>query len=241
MRPGPRTSNLHTHLGSKPPRNTPSARACEARRPEREQNVRCKSQEREELSRSLDRCTTIRPGPGRDWMPATSSVKRQTSPLPRVKSQMYSEQEKTKPFRPLPHGQHPDAREGARFRQGHLLQVGQSTRDLHGQRYPALNERSSSISARAALVVLKQPGKSVSIGAPPRTGHQATQRWTRVPHGRVLRYRQAAILANVKNPRYADGRGGRLLRNTVQRLSMPASSTSSSACRSTICTAVANR
>lgn len=38
--------------------------------------------------------------PGLDWMPATSSVTRQTSPLPRLKSQMYSEQEKTKPFRP---------------------------------------------------------------------------------------------------------------------------------------------
>lgn len=74
---------------------------------------------------------------------------------------MYSEQEKTKPFRPLPHGQHADARGGARFRQGHLLQVGRSTKDLHGQRYPALNERRSSISARATSVVLKQPGRSV--------------------------------------------------------------------------------
>lgn len=100
------------------------------------QNLQYKAKEQEEFFRRLDHGGTIRAVAAELGLSVDACYRwRQeaTVSTPRVESRMYTAVEKAEFFPTTEaHGQRLEGREGARLRQDHLLQMGASSRDLHG-------------------------------------------------------------------------------------------------------------
>ena len=216
-------------------------------RPKGRENVQYKAKEREEFFRRLDRGGAIRAVAAELGLSVDACYRwRQEAnvSITRAKSRMYTAEEKAEFFRRLKLTA--NVSKVAKdlgfvrvtcYKWAHQAGIftGQDTRAQRAQFQRLRADGLSRAEAAKRVAINKRSAQDWDKGIKQVTGGRA------YPDGRIVRYRQAAILANVKNPREAYTRGCRLIWHVLKRLSMPASSASSNASRSMICAAVANR
>jgi IS30 family transposase len=182
-------------------------------RPRGKQNVQYKAKEREEFFRRLDRGGTIRAVAAELGLSVDACYRwrREASvSTPRVKSRMYTVEEKAEFFRRLRLTANVSkvAKElgfvrVTCYKWAHQAGIftGKDTRAQRAQFQRLRADGVSRAEAARRVCIDKRSAQDWDKGIKQLTGGRV------YPDGRVVRYRQAAILANVKNPRDAYTRG----------------------------------